>query len=94
MGYDDELTEANQQLTYASIQIAANFEWTYHWHAIKRPAESGSYTRIKPYFLVDTGGTNAMEVDMDKSGHVHKVPLSGAQATAATVVTELERANE
>lgn len=93
MGYDDSVGEAAAQLTYASVQMASNFEWTYHWHAIKRPAESASYTRVKPYFLVDTTAT-AMEVDMDKSGHVHKIPLTGGQATAATVVTELERANE
>lgn len=94
MGYDDGTTAATAQLTYASVQIAANYEWTYHWHAIKRPAESGSFTRIKPYFLVDALGANAMELDMARDGHIHRVPLSGAQATAATTVTELELANE
>jgi len=93
MGYDDTTTNVTAQLTYASVQIASNFEWTYHWHAIKRPAESGSYTRIKPYFLVDTSA-GATEIDMDKGGHVHTIPLSSGQAGAATIATELERANE
>jgi len=93
MGYDDTTTNVTAQLTYASVQIASNFEWTYHWHAIKRPAESGSYTRIKPYFLVDTSA-GATEIDMAVDGHVHTIPLSSGQAGAATIATELERANE
>lgn len=92
LGYDDSTSITTGQLTYASVQLAANFEWTYHWHAVKKLQDSVSFTRINPYFLSDTNA-GATEMDMDQDEKARSNPLTAGRTSATTATTVTSIAN-